>query len=72
MVLEAGAGGLKAIAPSIEVLQALREAYAEALRPTFVLALVGTCLALPCAAGMQWLNIKDVAKERVEEEKCQV
>ena len=71
-VINAGAGGLKTIAPNMAVLQDLREAYAEALRGTFVLALVGTCLALPFAAGMQWLNIKRVAeyrREKVKEEK---
>lgn len=63
-VLNAGAGGLIAISNSALVLKKLREAYAESLKGTFVLALVGTCLALPFAAGMQWLNIKTVAEER--------
>jgi len=54
------------IAPNAAVLQSLRDAYAEALRGSFVLALVATCLALPFAAGMQWLNIKRVADERQE------
>jgi hypothetical protein len=65
-VINAGAGGLKMVAPDMAVLQDLREAYAEALRGTFVLALVGTCLALPFAAGMQWLNIKNIAEKRIE------
>jgi hypothetical protein len=63
-VIDAGAGGLKSIAPNVAVLQSLREAYAAAMRGSFVLALVGTCLALPFAVGMQWLNIKTVAEER--------
>ncbi|KAF2867710.1 MFS multidrug transporter-like protein [Massariosphaeria phaeospora] len=63
-VLEAGVGGLTRLAPNPAVLQQLREDYAEALRGTFILALVGTCVALPFAAGMQWLNIKTVAEER--------
>jgi hypothetical protein len=65
-VIDAGAGGLRAIAPNPAVLQELREAYADALKGTFVLALVGTCLALPFAVCMQWLNIKRVAEERRE------
>jgi hypothetical protein len=68
-VIDAGAGGLKAIAPTLAVLQELREAYADALGGTFVLALVGTCLALPFAVGMQWLSIKKVAEERRERAK---
>ncbi|KAH5296153.1 hypothetical protein HBI12_213810 [Parastagonospora nodorum] len=63
-VIDAGAGGINSIAPDGAVLKSLREAYAEALRGSFVLALVSTCLALPFAAGMQWLNIKRVAEER--------
>lgn len=63
-VIDAGAGGLKTIASNAAVLEHLRAAYAEALKGTFVLALIGTCLALPFAAGMQWLNIKKVAEQR--------
>lgn len=57
---------MKALAPDASVLQDLRDAYAGALRGTFVLALVGTCLALPFAASMQWLNVKRIAEERRE------
>ncbi|KAJ4305907.1 hypothetical protein N0V90_001440 [Kalmusia sp. IMI 367209] len=63
-VIDAGAGGLSTVTQKPIVLQQLREAYAESLRGTFILALVGTCLALPFAAGMQWLNIKKIAEER--------
>lgn len=65
-VIDAGAGGIELIAPNVAILQSLRDAYAEALRGSFVLALVATCLALPFAAGMQWLNVKRVAEERQE------
>jgi hypothetical protein len=65
-VIDAGAGGLAALAPNLAVLQDLREAYADALRGTWVLAAVGTGLALPCAMGMQWLNIRRVAEGRRE------
>lgn len=63
-VIDSGAGGLRSIAPNALVLQQLREAYAVSLKGTFRLALFGTCLALPFAAGMQWLNIKRIAEER--------
>lgn len=63
-VIDTGAGSLNSIAPNVVVLQSLRESYAAALKGTFVLPLVGMCLALPSAAGMQWLNIKRVAEER--------
>jgi hypothetical protein len=63
-VINAGAGGLGALAPSVAVLQDLREAYADAMRGTWVLAAVGTGLALPCAVGMEWLNIRRVAEGR--------
>ncbi|KAF2452214.1 hypothetical protein P171DRAFT_336955, partial [Karstenula rhodostoma CBS 690.94] len=63
-IINAGAGGIAAIAQSPPVLRQLREAYAESLKGTFVLALVKTCLALPFTAGMQWLNINEVAEER--------
>lgn len=63
-VIDAGAGALVDLAPNATVLRQLREAYAESLKGTYMLALAGTCVALPFAAGMQWLNIKKIAEER--------
>ena len=63
-VLAAGATGLGRIAPSAEVLRALRAAYAEAVRGPLLLALAAACLAFPPAATMERLNIREVAEGR--------
>ncbi|KAK0628368.1 hypothetical protein B0T17DRAFT_596971 [Bombardia bombarda] len=63
-VIRAGATGLTAIAPTPEVLQALREAYASAVRPTLILALAAACFALPSGCAMERVNIKRIAEEK--------
>ncbi|OTB08908.1 hypothetical protein M426DRAFT_260239 [Hypoxylon sp. CI-4A] len=63
-VIAAGATGLSAIAPTPEVLYALRSAYAEAIRDTFTLALAAACFAFPFSCAMERLNIKRIAEER--------
>lgn len=63
-VIAAGAGGLSRIASSPEMLETIKQAYVVSLRDVFVFALVAACVAFPCAWGMEWLNIKTVAKER--------
>ncbi|KAK8139320.1 MFS general substrate transporter [Apiospora sp. TS-2023a] len=63
-VISAGATGLGQIAPTAEVLRALRSAYAEAVRDPLILALAAACMAFPFAAAMERLNIKRIAEER--------
>ncbi|KJZ70909.1 hypothetical protein HIM_09702 [Hirsutella minnesotensis 3608] len=63
-VIQAGATGLEAIASSPGVLNALRWAYSDAVRRTIVLGLAGSCITVPAACAMDWLNIKRVAEER--------
>ncbi|CAI6336752.1 unnamed protein product [Periconia digitata] len=68
-VINAGAMGLEVLAQTPETLLALREAYAEAIRSTLILALVAACAAFPCAWGMEWLNLRKVAEaRRIEKE----
>ncbi|KAF2445324.1 MFS general substrate transporter [Karstenula rhodostoma CBS 690.94] len=63
-VINAGAMGLPMLAKSSAMLFTLREAYAEAIRYTFILALVAACAAFPWALGMEWLNIRKIAEAR--------
>lgn len=63
-VVSVGATGLVGLTRSAEVLRAVREAYAEAIRHALILALAGACGGFPFAWGMEWLNIKKVAEDR--------
>lgn len=63
-VVSVGATGLVGATQSAEVLRAVREAYAEAIRHVLILALAGACGGFPFAWGMEWLNIKKVVEER--------
>ena len=46
-----------------DVLEALREVYACSVDNPLMFSLVAACVAVPIAAGMDWLNVKVVAKE---------
>ncbi|KAF2971336.1 hypothetical protein GQX73_g2190 [Xylaria multiplex] len=63
-VIAVGAAGLGHLAPNVEVLAALRLAYAEALRDPLILALAAALLAFPFSCAMERLNIKRVAEKR--------
>ncbi|RYC61641.1 hypothetical protein CHU98_g4575 [Xylaria longipes] len=63
-VIAAGASGLDQLAPTLEVLSALRSAYAEALRDPLILALASALLAFPFSCAMERLNIKHIAEQR--------
>lgn len=62
-VITNGALNLQRLRSSPVVLKALREAYAKAIQNLLVYSLVAVCVALPFALGMQWLNVKKVAKK---------
>ena len=62
-VITNGALNLQRLTGSNVVLTALREAYAKAIQNLMVYSLVSICVALPFALGMQWLNVKKVAKK---------
>ncbi|KAI0006869.1 MFS general substrate transporter [Xylariaceae sp. FL0662B] len=64
-VIAVGATGLAELAPTPEVLYSLRVAYSEAIRDTLILALAAACFGFPFSCGMQRLNIKKIAKERL-------
>ncbi|KAI0487070.1 MFS general substrate transporter [Xylaria cf. heliscus] len=66
-VISVGATGLAQIAPDSTVLSALRQAYATAVRDPLILALAFAALAFPFACAMERLNIKDIAKRRLDE-----
>lgn len=61
-VISAGAANLQQLSTSTEMFQLLRELYASAVRDVFVYALVAACMALTFTFGMEWLNLKVVAK----------
>ncbi|KAI6088863.1 MFS general substrate transporter [Hypoxylon rubiginosum] len=67
-VIAVGATGLAQIAPTPEVLYDLRMAYSEAIRDTFILALAAACFAFPASCGMERLNIKHIAQERLSKQ----
>lgn len=65
VVIDAGATNIGSLAPSsATVLAAIREAYVIAISNTFTYALGMACVAVPCACGMQWLNVKRIAERR--------
>ncbi|KJZ78260.1 hypothetical protein HIM_02298 [Hirsutella minnesotensis 3608] len=63
-VLAAGASGLKTIATSPEVLEALRRVYTRAIRDVLILGLACTCLSLVPSLAMEWLNITHESRRR--------
>ncbi|KAJ4419068.1 hypothetical protein N0V82_005191 [Gnomoniopsis sp. IMI 355080] len=65
-VIAAGAMGLVDLSHTQAVLDALRHAYADAVRLTLILALASACLAFPASCAMEWLNIKQIAEQRRE------
>lgn len=54
------------LAPTASVLRALREAYAVAISNTMYFSLAVAAMALVVAGGVEWLNVKVVARERKE------
>ena len=70
-VVSAGAGNLRKEATNSTVLRALQVSYSNAVTDTLYLALATVCLALFFACGMEWKNIKKVAKERKKAEEDQ-
>ncbi len=48
------------------MLRALREAYAVAISNTMYFSLAVAAMALVVAGGVEWLNVKVVARERKE------
>lgn len=63
-VISAGAANLQQLSTSAEMFQVLRELYASAVHDVFVYALVAACMALTFTFGMEWLNLKVVAKQK--------
>ena len=46
------------------MLRILRQTYAAGLRRTYIFALAAGCVAVVCALGMEWKNLKVEAKAR--------
>jgi hypothetical protein len=63
-VIAAGVSGLGSLTASPAVLLALRQAYSESVRYTFILAVAALCFAFLPACAMERVNIKQVAEER--------
>jgi hypothetical protein len=64
LVMNAGAAGLSKIAGSHSVEVVLRAIWNQAIVRTMYLSLAFAAAAIPFALGMEWLNAKQVAKER--------
>ncbi|KAF2691971.1 efflux pump antibiotic resistance protein [Lentithecium fluviatile CBS 122367] len=62
-VLSAGPTGLTAFAHDPIILRFLQNCYANAVRNTLYVALATAAVAMPFAAGMQWLNVKKIGEE---------
>lgn len=65
-VIAVGAVGLTTLASSPAILSALRHAYSDSIPRTFILALAAACIAFPPSLAMEWVNIKHVAKGRLD------
>ncbi|KAL9120919.1 MAG: hypothetical protein Q9187_002526 [Circinaria calcarea] len=61
-LISAGAANLQLLTPTPDMLQILRELYAAAVHVVFIYALVAACVALIFTFGMEWLNLKVLAK----------
>ncbi|KAM7218997.1 Major facilitator superfamily domain containing protein [Rhypophila decipiens] len=69
LVMAVGPTGLDKLAPEPAILSALRQAYAQSVRPPLILAVAAVCFAFAPSCMMEWRNIKKVAAERVRLEK---
>ena len=70
-VLAVGLTSFQHLARTPTILRALQDAYATAIRFTMYFSLATACLSLPFALGMQWLNVKKVAKKQNEAKAAQ-
>ncbi|PYI05540.1 MFS general substrate transporter [Aspergillus sclerotiicarbonarius CBS 121057] len=67
-VFEAGAANLKSLAPTVADLALLREIWNHGISRTMILSVALVAAAVPFTLGMEWLNSKQVAREREVEE----
>jgi len=70
-VVAAGPLDLTSLTTSGSVLQGLREAWALAVSHVNIFLLVVICVSVPTACGMEWLNIKQISREREEEKRAE-
>lgn len=63
-VILAGATGIRSLSSDPAVIRLIQNAYCYAFQITMYFALGALVIAIPFAAGMQWLNAKKVAKGR--------
>lgn len=63
-VMVVGVDGLAALTSSPTVLHALRQAYSDSVRYTFILAVASVVFCFLPALGMENVNIKHIAEER--------
>lgn len=63
-VIAIGVSGFTSLTSSPAVLHALRQAYSESVRYTFILAVAGAVFAFFPACGMENVNIRHIAEER--------
>ena len=63
-IINGGAASILQYQNSPHILAALLQAYTKAVNNIMIFALVSTCVAVPCAACMPWLNVKHVAEAR--------
>lgn len=61
-VVLAGPTGIKSLTTDVTLTRAIQDAYCYAFQTTMYYALAALVVAIPFAAGMQWLNAKKMAK----------
>lgn len=63
-VVAAGATGIRTLTPDSAVIRLIQTAYCYAFDITMYFALGSLVIAIPCAAGMQWLNARKIAQSK--------
>lgn len=67
-VISAGAANLRLLASDEKTLDAIRGAWAVAVRSVFILALAASAISVPFSFFLEHLNVHVVARERKQAE----
>lgn len=65
-VILAGATGIRRLSTDTAIIRLIQDAYCYAFQIVMYFALGTVIIAIPFAAGMQWLNAKKVAQSQTE------
>ncbi|PYH90289.1 MFS general substrate transporter, partial [Aspergillus ellipticus CBS 707.79] len=67
-VIAAGPTGLRSLTSDPTTLRQLQDAYVYGIRIVMYFALAAACAAVPFAVGMEWRNVKEVARGKKAED----